>query len=47
MESEVLVAHRANRSLVLEESHEVGANVGRTVLVPVQWKHTVSLGATP
>ena len=47
VKGQVLVRHRANRGLVGHEPRKVGADVRRAVLVPIQWKHAVSLCATP
>ena len=47
MESEVFIAHSANRVFPLKQSFEVGPDVGGAVSVSVQRDHAVSLCAAP
>ena len=47
MESEVFLAHGANRDFPLKQSFEVGPNVGGAVSVSIQRDHAVSLCAAP
>ena len=47
VESEVFLAHGANRGVPLKQSFEVSPNVGGAVSVSVQRDHAVSLCAAP